>query len=145
MKRFLFIFISVVLTTVCVSCTGNTKKQYNLGGYVFVQRVPGISMYTCSIDSREEAYELYKIMYDDFSNNQHDISKSKLYQKYGMVINPHFLVKPYAKSSSGDYIYEDYAKYHIECMIETREEYEAFKNEYAKKKNQAKTRVESFL
>ena len=132
---------------VCVSCESkNSQKQYQFGEYVFTQRIPGVDyMYTCAIDSYDEAHALFRAMSDDRWNSMDDISKSKLYQKYGMVIEVQFLIEPYAKYDSGRYMYEDYTKYHIECVIRTREEYEASNNRFQKEQDRAKARVENFL
>lgn len=145
MRKIMFVLMCAVLATACVTESGNTPKQYQFGEYVFTQQIPGVSMYTCAIDSIDEAYELFDIMTEDYMNSVNDVSKSKFYQKYGIVMHPLFLVKPFAKTSSGKYMYKDYEQYHIECSIETREEYEASKAEFDKKQSQAKNRVESFL
>ena len=145
MKKY-FIILLAVIATACSTTENRSLKQYRFGEYVFTQEFPGSDWYICSVDSSgDEAERLWQMMVEDYWNNREDLTKSKFYKKYGLVVWPHQMVKPYARLKSGAYWYDDFDNYHIKCTIETIEEYKAFIASCEQEKQEGQRRLETIF
>ena len=125
-----YIIILIVALVGCISCGSNTNvtKQYKIGDYIFVQDFPGVYFYTCSVDGLTEADKLFDILLKDSWNSSEDYHKSKIFQKYGIVLHP-----LYVKDSR------------IMVTIQTEEEYKQFRADIEREKQEEKTRLNSVL